>query len=83
MAAVSPCYLNRMEPLELVFGWGTYDFTCVAPLSVTCAPKTGKELEQALRLLLIKRGFNETSVASLLADCLAPPLREIEFPRDL
>ncbi len=22
MASVSPCYLNRIEPIELAFGWG-------------------------------------------------------------
>jgi hypothetical protein len=66
MASTSPCYLNRMEPLELAFGWG-------------------KALEQALRLILKKKGMteNDALLAELMADCFAPPLREITFPRDL
>jgi hypothetical protein len=64
MASVSPCYLNRMEPVELVLGWG-------------------KAAEQALRLMLLKKGYNETVVTNLVADCFAPPLKEIQFPRDL
>ncbi len=66
MASTSPCYLNRMEPLELAFGWG-------------------KALEQALRVILKKKGRNDDDavLAELMADCLAPPLREITFPRDL
>lgn len=64
--SVSPCYLNRMEPLELGFG-------------------KGKVLEQALRILLKSKGMkdDDATVAVMLADCLAPPLKEIKFPRDL
>jgi hypothetical protein len=45
----------------------------------------GKLVEQAIRLSLKKKGkdANETTVAELIADCLAPPLREFQFPRDL
>lgn len=62
----SPCYLNRIEPIELVFGWG-------------------KLVEETLRLMLKKRGIeaNETMISDMLADCLAPPLHEFKFPRDL
>ena len=67
-AASSPCYLNRQEPLELAFGWG-------------------KALEQALRLLLETRGLPDSdidpAVVTMMAECLAPPLREFKFPRDL
>jgi hypothetical protein len=64
--ALSPCYLNRMEPLELAFGWG-------------------KAVEQGLRLALKAKGrqANETTIAAMVADCLAPPIREFKFPRDL
>lgn len=66
LMSTSPCYLNRMEPLELAFGWG-------------------KAVEEALRLILKKQGHasNGTSASDLLADCLAPPLREYKFPMDL
>jgi len=65
MAAYSPCYLNRQEPIELSFGWM-------------------KVVEQMIRLKMKKDTKNDTtSATSLLADCLAPPLREFKFPRDL
>lgn len=67
-AASSPCYLNRQEPLELAFGWG-------------------KALEQVLRVLLKKKGLPDSdldpAVVSMMADCLAPPVHEFKFPRDL
>ena len=64
--STSPCYLNRIEPIELVVGWG-------------------KLAEEAIRLALKKRGIesNETLISDMLADCLAPPLREYKLPRDL
>ena len=64
--SVSPCYLNRQEPLELVFGWG-------------------KVAEELIRLRLKKKGFesDNATVAAMLADCMAPPLHEFKFPRDL
>lgn len=69
MAYASPCYLNRHEPLELAFGYG-------------------KAIEEAMRLKLKQLGYDdEDSLGSLLAamfaDCLAPPLHEYKFPRDL
>lgn len=65
MAAYSPCYLNREQPIELSLGWM-------------------KVVEQMIRLKMKKDAKNDTtSATSLLADCLAPPLREFKFPRDL
>ncbi len=47
----------------------------------------GKALEQALRILLEKRGLPKTQidpeVVKLMAECLSPPLKEIRLPRDL
>jgi hypothetical protein len=43
----------------------------------------GKVLFEALRLVLINKGMDNSTVAYMLADCLAPPLREMVFPRDL
>jgi len=47
----------------------------------------GKALEQALRILLEKRGLPKTKidpeVVKLMAECLSPPLKEIRLPRDL
>ena len=67
-AASNPCYLNRQEPLELAFGWG-------------------KLLEQVLRAALKRKGLPDSdidpAVISMMADCLAPPVREFKFPRDL
>lgn len=67
-AASNPCYLNRQEPLELAFGWG-------------------KLLEQVLRVVLKKKGLPDSdidpAVVSMMADCLAPPVKEFKFPRDL
>lgn len=65
-AEYSPCYLNRMEPLELAIGWG-------------------KAVEQVLRIALKKKGkeADDATLAALLADCLAPPLHGMVFPRDL
>lgn len=60
--ASSLCYLNRMEDLELVFGWG-------------------KVALEALRIILKKSG--DSYAKQMIADCLAPPLREMKFPRDL
>jgi hypothetical protein len=64
--SASPCYLNRQEPLELVFGWG-------------------KVAEELIRLRLKKKGHDaeNATAAAMLADCIAPPLREFKFPRDL
>mmetsp|Transcript_23430 Transcript_23430/g.34391 ORF Transcript_23430/g.34391 Transcript_23430/m.34391 type:complete len:824 (-) Transcript_23430:274-2745(-) len=57
--ASSPCYMNRMEPLELAFGWG-------------------KAVEEVIRIALEKAGVPDT-----FTTCLAPPLHEYKFPRDL
>jgi len=60
-AALSPCYLNRMDPTEVAFGWGKY-------------------LLQVIRVAL---GVVSPVHADSLTNCLAPPLEEYEFPRDL
>ena len=96
-AAANPCYLNRQEPLELAFGWGkvrTHTPTSVYAVlceSVNCHSPLflypAQALEQVLRAVLKKRGLPDTdidpAVVSMLADCLAPPLMEFKFPRDL
>ena len=47
----------------------------------------GKALEQALRILLKNKGLPDKdidpAVVSMMAECVAPPLREIKLPRDL
>jgi hypothetical protein len=45
----------------------------------------GKVIEQAIRLALKKKGkqADNATIAAMVADCLAPPLREFQFPRDL
>lgn len=67
LAAHSPCYLNRQEPMELIVGYG-------------------KIVEEIIRIILKKRGMDNIGNATMelmLADCFAPPLREIRLPRDL
>ncbi|CAM9216828.1 unnamed protein product [Chrysoparadoxa australica] len=56
-----PCYLNRIDPSEMAFGWGKYTL-------------------QAVRLLL-ERVI--PSISDSFTNCLAPPVDEYEFPRDL
>lgn len=45
----------------------------------------GKVIEEAIRLSLKKKGHDSdnATVAAMLADCFAPPLKEFQFPRDL
>mmetsp|Transcript_32495 Transcript_32495/g.54360 ORF Transcript_32495/g.54360 Transcript_32495/m.54360 type:complete len:919 (+) Transcript_32495:62-2818(+) len=76
-ALVNPCYLNRHEPLELAFGWGkAVEQMLRLKLKQTDAfshMTAGREMDERL----------DSTIASMLGDCLAPPLREFEFPRDL
>lgn len=41
----------------------------------------GKVALEALRIMLKKSG--DSYAKQMIADCLAPPLREMKFPRDL
>ncbi|CAM9778666.1 unnamed protein product [Discosporangium mesarthrocarpum] len=60
-ARVSPCYLNRHDPIEVGFGWGKLTFQAARVMMNTAFPLQG----------------------DTLINCLAPPLNEYEFPRDL
>ena len=55
------CYLNRMDPVEVAFGWGKHSFQSVRVALSAAWP------------------FHR----DLLTNCLAPPVSEYQFPRDL
>ncbi|KAJ1441705.1 hypothetical protein B484DRAFT_415090 [Ochromonadaceae sp. CCMP2298] len=87
-ARYSPCYLNRQEPLELALGWGR----ALEQLLRLALQKRGRgelDLDGCKERGELDLGGGgggldlESTVRALVGDCLAPPLREYEFPRDL